>query len=64
MLFAWGWVNIEVVRDTNQRILLWNTIHALIVVREEETQFLDADHVAQYIVRDVPRNGGKEEKTS
>ena len=23
MLLAWSWVNIDVVRDTNQRILLW-----------------------------------------
>lgn len=51
-------------RDTNQRILLWSIIHVLIVAHEEETQFLDVGHVAQYIVRDVPRNGGKEEKTS
>ena len=64
MLFAWSWANMEVVRDTNQRILLWSTIHVLIVVHEAETQFLDVDHVAQYIVRDVPRDGGKEEKTS
>lgn len=48
-------------RDTNQRILLWNTIHALVAVHEEETQFLDVGHVAQYIVRDVLKDGEKEE---
>lgn len=44
--------------------VLWNIIHALVVVREEETQFLAVDHVVQYIVRDVQRSGEKEEMTS
>ena len=47
-------------RDTDQRVLLWNTIHALIVVREAETQFLDVDHAVQYIAKDVRKNGEKE----
>ena len=60
MLFCLGVGWLKVVRDTDQRVLLWNTIHALIVVREAETQFLDVDHAVQYIAKDVRKNGEKE----